>query len=95
MSFREHSCETFHSRLFCVSATAALPIPAQVSERIPSPISFKRETAKPRSPKIRAGADVNEAQPDGTRPIHWAVYRVDYELLDALHRKESESGRHQ
>jgi len=34
--------------------------------------------------KIRAGADVNEAQPDGTRPIHWAVYRVDYELLNAL-----------
>ena len=34
--------------------------------------------------KIRSGADVNEAQPDGTRPIHWAVYRVDYELLDAL-----------
>src|SRR5215831_12379127 len=33
---------------------------------------------------IRAGADVNEAQPDGTRPIHWAVYHVDYELLDAL-----------
>src|SRR5579864_1387755 len=34
--------------------------------------------------KIHAGADVNEAQPDGTRPIHWAVYRVDYEVLDAL-----------
>jgi ankyrin repeat protein len=34
--------------------------------------------------RIRTGADVNEAQPDGTRPIHWAVYRVDYELLDAL-----------
>ena len=34
--------------------------------------------------RIRAGADVNEAQPDGTRPIHWAVYRVDYELLAAL-----------
>jgi ankyrin repeat protein len=33
---------------------------------------------------IRAGADVNEAQPDGTRPIHWAVYRVDYELIEAL-----------
>ncbi len=37
--------------------------------------------------KIRAGADVNEAQPDGTRPIHWAVYRVDYELIDALIKK--------
>ena len=33
---------------------------------------------------IRAGADVNEPQPDGTRPIHWAVYTIDYELLDAL-----------
>jgi ankyrin repeat protein len=33
---------------------------------------------------IRAGADVNEAQPDGTRPIHWAVYRVDYDLMEAL-----------
>ena len=42
--------------------------------------------------KIRAGADVNEAQPDGTRPIHWAVYRVDYELLDALIAKKAKAG---
>jgi ankyrin repeat protein len=34
--------------------------------------------------RIRTGADVNEAQPDGTRPIHWAVYKVDYELVGAL-----------
>jgi ankyrin repeat protein len=39
--------------------------------------------------KIRAGVEVNEAQPDGTRPIHWAVYRVDYELLDALIAKKA------
>jgi ankyrin repeat protein len=39
--------------------------------------------------RIRAGADVNEAQPDGTRPIHWAVYRVDYEILDALIAKKA------
>src|ERR1700678_3195530 len=39
--------------------------------------------------RIRAGADVNEAQPDGTRPIHWAVYRVDYELLDLLIAKKA------
>jgi ankyrin repeat protein len=38
---------------------------------------------------VRAGADVNEAQPDGTRPIHWAVYRIDYELLDALIAKKA------
>ena len=38
---------------------------------------------------IQAGADVNEAQPDGTRPIHWAVYRVDYDLVDALIAKKA------
>src|SRR3954462_11596940 len=40
--------------------------------------------------RIRTGgADVNEAQPDGTRPIHWAVYRLDYELLEALIAKKA------
>jgi uncharacterized protein len=39
--------------------------------------------------QIRAGADVNAAQPDGTRPIHWAVYKLDYELLDALIAKKA------
>jgi uncharacterized protein len=40
--------------------------------------------------RIRTGGtDVNEAQPDGTRPIHWAVYRVDYELIEALIAKKA------
>jgi len=39
--------------------------------------------------RIRTGADVNAAQPDGTRPIHWAVYKVDYELIDALLAKKA------
>ena len=34
--------------------------------------------------RISSGADVNEPQPDGTRPVHWAVHRLDYEVLDAL-----------
>jgi uncharacterized protein len=38
---------------------------------------------------IRTGTDVNAAQPDGTRPIHWAVYRVDYELIAALIAKKA------
>jgi uncharacterized protein len=33
---------------------------------------------------IAAGADVNAAQGDGTTPLHWAVYRIDPELVDAL-----------
>jgi ankyrin repeat protein len=38
---------------------------------------------------IRAGADVNAAQPDGTRPVQWAVYKVDYEVLAALIAKKA------
>jgi ankyrin repeat protein len=33
---------------------------------------------------IDSGADVNEAQGDGTTPLHWAVYRVDHELTAIL-----------
>lgn len=36
---------------------------------------------------IAEGADVNQAQPDGTTPLHWATYRVDRELVDALLKK--------
>ena len=39
--------------------------------------------------RIRTGANVNEAQPDGTRPIHWAVYKVDYGLIEALIAKKA------
>src|SRR5215831_9865278 len=34
--------------------------------------------------KIAAGADVNVAQGDGTTPLHWAVYKVDADLVRAL-----------
>lgn len=33
---------------------------------------------------IRQGADVNQPQPDGTTPLHWAAYRVDEELVGEL-----------
>jgi ankyrin repeat protein len=33
---------------------------------------------------IRQNVPVNSAQPDGTTPLHWAVYRVDEELVNAL-----------
>ena len=72
----------------CVIAAVA-PVWAQAQPGVLSPISFKRGNRKAALDKIRAGADVNEAQPDGTRPIHWAVYRVDYELLDALIAKKA------
>src|SRR5215510_3148190 len=36
---------------------------------------------------IAAGANVNQAQPDGTTALQWATYRVDRELVDRLLKK--------
>jgi ankyrin repeat protein len=33
---------------------------------------------------IENGGDVNAAQPDGTTPLHWAVYNLDVPLAEAL-----------
>src|SRR5215831_307786 len=33
---------------------------------------------------IQRNVQVNSAQPDGTTPLHWAVYRVDEELVKTL-----------
>jgi ankyrin repeat protein len=73
--------------VFCITA-AALPALAQApKESLASLIQAGDHKAA--LARIRAGADVNETQPDGTRPIHWAVYRVDYEILDALIAKKA------
>jgi ankyrin repeat protein len=69
-------------------AVAALPMCAQ--EQKGSLANLIQEgNRKAALAQIRTGADVNEAQLDGTRPIHWAVYKVDYELLDALIAKKA------
>jgi ankyrin repeat protein len=73
----------FIPALFCVFAAAAQTPKDSLANLI------QAGDHKAALAKIRAGADVNEAQPDGTRPIHWAVYRVDYEVLDALIAKKA------
>lgn len=73
--------------VFCVVAAAA-PILAQAQKSSLADL-IQAGNRKAALDQIRAGADVNAAQPDGTRPVHWAVYRVDYELLDALIAKKA------
>jgi ankyrin repeat protein len=78
-------------RFLCASAVILIAVVAPVfaqSQKIADLIqSGNRKAALDR---IRAsGTDVNEAQPDGTRPIHWAVYKVDYELIEALIAKRA------
>ena len=85
---------TFVGAFVCVIAvTAVPPLPAQTQKTPRKQASLatliqsgRRDEALER---IRARADLNEPQPDGTRPIHWAVYRVDYELVDALIAKKA------
>src|SRR6202142_4358905 len=84
MSFKKCSVVA----LLCAVA-AGVPVLAQAQKGLPEvPGSLanliQEGNRKAALAQIRAGADVNAAQPDGTRPIHGAVYRVDYELLDAL-----------
>jgi uncharacterized protein len=73
--------------VFCMTAAVAPALAQSRKSSLADLIqSGNREAALD---QIRAGADVNEAQPDGTRPIHWAVYRVDYELIEALIAKRA------
>ena len=69
---------------------AAVPVMAQTQAPKESVASLiEAGNRKAALERIRAGADVNEAQPDGTRPIQWAVHRVDYELIEALIAKKA------
>ena len=78
--------------VFCVVAAVAPAFAQAQKESLAGLIEAGNRKAA--LEKIRAGADapgadVDAAQPDGTRPIHWAVYRVDYELLEALIGKKA------
>lgn len=73
--------------LFCAAAVV-MPLCAEVQKDSLADL-IEQGNRKAALAQIRAGADVNAAQPDGTRPIHWAVERVDYLILDALVAKKA------
>jgi ankyrin repeat protein len=88
----EERVKHFILAVFCLAAFSVMAAVAPLLAQAPkdSLAGFiEAGNRKAALEKIRAGTDVNEAQPDGTRPIHWAVYRVDYELLDALIAKKA------
>ena len=73
--------------IFCAIAAAAPALPQVQKDSLSNLIqSGNRKAALER---IRAGADVNQPQGDGTRPIHWAVFRADYVLVEALIAKKA------
>jgi ankyrin repeat protein len=79
---------SFKRSVLAIICAAAVPLLAQAPKASLVDL-IQAGNRKAALDQIRAGADVNAAQPDGTRPIHWAIYHVDYELLDALIAKKA------
>jgi ankyrin repeat protein len=71
--------------IFCLVASS-IPALAQ-SPSLASLIQAGNHKAAMERISKATPAIVNEAQPDGTTPLHWAVYHVDYDLVDALLKK--------
>src|SRR5215470_15365569 len=88
MSFKlEERVKRFILAIICTVALTATYLPQAQQGKLAGLIQAGNRKAA--LDMINAGADVNEAQPDGTRPIHWAVYRVDYDLMAALIAKKA------
>src|ERR1700722_1809308 len=78
-----------HFHIFAIALfAAAVPLWSQAPQ-VSLANLIQQGNHKAALAQIRAGADVNAPQPDGTRPIHWAVYKVDYELFDLLIAKKA------
>jgi len=73
--------------ILCAIAAAAPALPQGPKDSLANLI--QSGNGKAALERIRAGADVNQPQGDGTRPIHWAVFRADYELVEALIAKKA------
>src|SRR5215510_7798915 len=82
------SVKKFSLAFLLMLMLASLPVVAQSSKGALASL-IEAGDRKAALARIRAGVDVNEAQPDGTRPINWAVFRVDYELIQALITKKA------
>ena len=74
------------TRAIALSAALMLPGALQAQELVKLVQQGDRQAALE---LIRKGGDVNALQPDGTSALHWAVYHVDSELVDALLRAEA------
>jgi len=77
------------SRLLLAIAAAVCAAPAMAESELADLIQNGRRIEAVRL--IDTGADVDSAQPDGTTPLHWAVYRKDTALAAALLERGAEA----
>ena len=76
---------------FVAVAAAVILVHAVVAQISPKdlPTLVQSGATKQALEKIHAGANVNQAQGDGTTPLLWAVNRSDYEVAEALLAKKA------
>lgn len=87
----------FKIAVLCAAAAGALTLVqvvlAQVrqTQKAPKDLATLVQSgdSKAALQQIQAGADVNRAQPDGTSPLMWAVFRTDYDVAEALIAKKA------
>jgi uncharacterized protein len=87
-----------HLAILCVAAVGALALAqallaqAQQAQNASKDLStlIQAGQTKLALDQIKAGADVNRAQPDGTSPLIWAVDRTEYEIAEALIAKKAD-----
>jgi len=75
------------SKRFAAAFVTTLALAASVQAQTTLADRIQSGDRKAALAMIAAGADVNQAQPDGTTPLHWAAYRVDRELVLTLLKK--------
>ncbi len=88
----------FNLAVVCVAAAGALALAqvvlaqVQQAQQTPKDLATLIQSGQTKLAleQIKAGADVNRAQPDGTTPLIWAVDRTEYDIAEALISKKAE-----
>src|SRR5580765_7870642 len=100
MLFREACVKRLNLAVLCAAVTVgalalthAVLAQVQQVQKSPDDLATLIQSGKTKLAleQIRAGADVNRVQPDGTSPLIWAVDRTEYEIAEALIAKKADA----
>jgi ankyrin repeat protein len=88
----------YNLAVLCAAAVAALVLSqavlgqVQQAQQTPKDLATLIQSGQTKLAleQIKAGADVNRAQPDGTTPLIWAIDRTEYEIAEALIAKKAD-----
>ncbi len=85
MSFEDHVMPAINRFIAALAMVAATAVSAHAQSALADRIQGGDRRAA--LELIAKGVDVNHTQPDGTTPLHWAVYKIDRDLVQTLLRR--------